>query len=154
MKTTIVLEGASQLRVKLDALPEKVQRRAVRESVRSALKLYLNAAKRNARSVVGGKMGALLASTLYLKASKRTRRAYYGMLALFHTGRQQSGGLVWTSKKGKRSFIPAAIEYGHGRHKAEAARPFLKPAFEQTKAQMVDTLGRELGAKIEEEAAK
>ena len=92
MKTTIVLEGASQLRVKLDALPEKVQRRAVRESVRSALKLYLNAAKRNARSVVGGKMGALLASTLYLKASKRTRRAYYGMLALFHTGRQQSGG--------------------------------------------------------------
>lgn len=154
MKTTIVLEGASQLRVKLDALPEKVQRRAVRESVRSALKLYLNAAKRNARSVVGGKMGALLASTLYLKASKRTRRAYYGMLALFHTGRQQSGGLVWTSKKGKRSFIPAAIEYGHGRHKAQAAIPFMRQSFDQTKNSMLSTLSSELGSKIEEDATK
>jgi hypothetical protein len=152
VKTTIVLEGAEQLQAKLTVLPEKVQRRAVRESVRSAMQIYLGAAKRNAQGLVEGKMGALLASALYLKASKRTRKAYYGMLCLFHTGRQQSGGLVWTSKKGKRSFIPAAIEYGHGRHKAQAALPFMRQSFDQTKNPMLATLSSELGTKIEEAA--
>ena len=58
---SIQLEGAKQLEKKLKSLGTKVAKKVVRKAVRKAAKPQQQATKANARSMVGGEMGALIA---------------------------------------------------------------------------------------------
>jgi hypothetical protein len=151
IKYRLTLEGGRELQLKLDALAVKVHTKVVREAVRDAMQIDLKASKAAARGLVGGSMGAKLAASLSIRKQKKSLpRFVYAMVCLFRKG----SDLVYISKKGRRTFIPAAIEFGHGRSKSKSAIPFMRQAFAGCKDAMLTTLATSLGRKIEEEARK
>jgi hypothetical protein len=150
IKLSLQLEGGRELQLKLDALSAKVHTRIVREAVRDAMQVNLTAAKASAQSLVGGEMGALLAHRLAIRKQKKTLpRFVYAMVCLF-----KGSDVIYISKSGKRTFIPAAIEYGHGKSKARSAIPFMRQAFASSVSSMIRMLSARLGRGIEEEARK
>jgi hypothetical protein len=150
IKMSLQLEGGRELQLKLDALNTKVHQKIVRTAVRDAMQIDLNASKANARGLVGGQMGALLARRLAVRKQKKALpRFVYAMVCLF-----KGSDLIYISKKGRRSFLPAAIEFGHGRSKAWSAIPFMRQAFASSVSSMIRKLAESLGRGIEQEARK
>lgn len=126
----MTLAGAQELERKLKNLPTKVAKKAVRQAVRAGGKPTLAQAKANASALVGGTMGGLIAANLVLRAQRRQRRGSYGVNVMMRPKRDEL--FVHTSKAGRRTYIPAAIEYGHG-----SARPisFMRTGWDITKMQ-------------------
>lgn len=151
LKFSFQLQGANELRLKLNTLNDKVHSRIARESVRSAMQMYLTQAKGAAVGMVGGRMGRRLAGQLMIrKQRKRLPKFVYAMVCGF----RDVGLLIHTSKKQRKTFIPAAIEFGHGRNPAGSAIPYMRRTFERMRAGMISTLSAVLGRRIEEEARK
>jgi len=154
IKMSFRLEGAEELKAKLLALDAKVHKKIARDAVRESGKVLLKASKDSAKSMVGGKMGRKLASAMSLrKQRKRLPKFIQVMNILFRTA-GKGEGLVYESKKGRRTFIPAAIEYGHGANKDKAAIPFMRTAFKRTAAEVTAKLGKALRDGIEQEGRK
>ena len=123
----MTLEGGKELEAKLTALERKVGVKIARESVREAIKMILMPAKANALSMVGGKMGAIIARALQIRVGtyhgKRRRGQYY--MKIQHNPKyndvfvhESEGSLTRPQGKrgyqlSRRTYIPAAIEYGH-----------------------------------------
>ena len=129
------IENARAVQNALNAFEKKISKKIVRQGVRAAWKPLLDRAKENARANVGGKMGALIARSLQLRAFRRQKKGQYGMLVRIKSGVDE---FVVVSKSGQRAYIPAAIEHGHafpfrggkGAAKDVAAKPFLRPALD------------------------
>jgi len=154
IKMSFRLEGAEELKAKLLALDAKVHNKIARDAVRASGKILLKASKESAKSMVGGKMGRTLAGAMSLrKQRKRLPRFVQAMNILFRTA-SKGEGLAYESKKGRRTFIPAAIEYGHGANKDKAAIPFMRTAFKRTAAEVTAKLGKALRDGIEQEGRK
>lgn len=151
----LTLEGGSQLQARLDAMVTRVARGTVRKAVRAAQQLVMEACKTSANAI-GGAMGPLMASLFTIKTPKRRQeKGSYSLHVLFRKGTAKRAGyeekgLVYEAKDGKRTFIPAAIEYGHGRNKEQAAMPFMRTAAESSRqkafARFADVLRQGLEA--------
>lgn len=125
MSAGIVITGMKELERKFKELDAKVAKKIVRKSVRAGAKVAQRKAKENARTMVGGNMGRLIAKYLKLLVWRRQRPGAYGMgLTISEKGNDV---FVVTSKDGRRNYIPHAIEFGHalpggGRARAKAKR--------------------------------
>jgi hypothetical protein len=142
----------------LQALETKVAKGIVRKAVRGGAKATLKKVKSNAQSMVGGNMGNLLAKHAKIIVFGHQRRGSYGVqigmkprVPEFDSWRKGSSTSVDFSKGGKigkttgKSYIPAAIEYGHGNARPI---PFIRSAWDATKRKdvqiMSDILRREI----------
>ncbi|KPK67834.1 MAG: hypothetical protein AMJ84_12265 [Acidithiobacillales bacterium SM23_46] len=150
----MTLEGGKELERKLTSLERKVAKKIVRQAVRAGLRPTLAAAKDNARSNIGGKMGALIARHTVLRARKKQRRGSYSMAV--RTKSESEGApaeFLGETKEGARYYIPAALEFGHRTpfgpqgHKV-GARPFMRPAADTTREQSIRLVSETLRAGI------
>jgi len=151
MKAGFVIEGAKELERNLATLEKRIQKKVVRQAVRAGQKPLLARAKANAAQRVGGSMGSLLAKHIVIKAPRRQRK---GLYALHVTLRPGIPEFVHVTRAGRQHYIPADIEYGHGADQAAAARPYLRPAADATKAESLRILAQQLRVGILREAIK
>ncbi len=151
MRITLDIQGAAELDRKLAALPLKVARRVVPKAVRSAQKITLNAMRTMALALPisikrAGAMKAAIAAAMQIRVPARQRAGSYAL----HVRLANNPLFFYTSKRtGKTSYIPAAIEYGHGASKEEAARPYARPAADMSKPLVEAVLSHDLGKGIE-----
>lgn len=158
-KITIQLKNAQAIQNALNAFEKKIATKVVRQGVRAAWKPLHGRAKENARSMVSGEMGKLLARNLQLRAFRRQKKGSYGMLVRLKSGVDE---FVHISATGQRAYIPAAIEYGHaapyrggkGAAKDVAARPFMRKALDVTLPNAPKIFEKYLVHAIHEENAK
>ena len=156
MATRFVIDGAEALEAQLKTLPANVQKRVVRKAVRASQNVLVKAARDDAGALptsplTGGRMRALLRKHIVPKVGKQ-RRGSYSIHVQMRSG---VGEFYHTSQKtGNTSYIPAAIEYGHGSTKELAARPFLRPAARRTERERMRVLSKELASGILREAIK
>jgi HK97 gp10 family phage protein len=147
---SIKLEGAKELERKLTSLERKIGKKIVRTAVRNAWKILLAAAKGNAQGAVGGRMGTLLARSLVLRTPRRQKRGGYAILVRMKSASEGAPTEFWhTSAEGKTTYVPAAVEYGHGRNKEQAARPFMRNAFDRVRQQVLSKFIADLRQGIE-----
>lgn len=152
------LEGGQELQNKLNALVKKVARDIVRKAVREGQKIALSAIKASCCAMVGGEMGGLMSRGLTIRAARRRQeKGAYSLHVLFKKGAE---GLVHYTKRrktlryhrqtgGQRYFIPAAIEYGHGMRKEQAAMPFYRTATESSRHSVISRVAEVLRQGIE-----
>jgi HK97 gp10 family phage protein len=155
----MILEGFDGLDKKLLGLERKVAKKIVRTATRAGAKVVLKQVKSNAKTMVGGNMGALLAKFAKVIVFKHQRKGSYGVQIGMKPNVPQfdyypvgsSSSLTSRKTTGKKSYIPAAIEYGH-----DEARPipYIRSAFQATKASQIKVLGQQLKEGIEKEAKK
>lgn len=153
------LEGFKGLDKKLSALPQKVAKKIVRTATREAAKVTLKKVKSNAKSMIGGNMGALIAKHAKVIVFKHQRRGSYGVQIGMKPNVPQfdywpvgaSSSLRSRRTTGKKSYIPAALEYGH-----DNARPipFIRSAWAATKGRAVRKMASKLKQGIEREAKR
>lgn len=166
MRVGFVIEGAEQLVKNLDTLGQRCAKTAVRQAVRRGRTVMLKQAQANARSLpeaaqklfVAGRKGQediriseLIARNIILASPRRQRAGSY---ALHVQLRRNVSEFIHTSKKGKQSYIPAAIEYGHGANPQGAARPYMRPAADATEAETKRVIADELRIGVLREAIK
>lgn len=155
----MTLEGGKETERKLKALERKVAKKIVRKGVREGLKPTHKAAKSNAKSMVGGEMGALLKKNIILRRFKKQRRGSYAMAVRI---KSESEGapqeFVHKTKDGERYYIPAAIEFGHaapgrggGKNppKDMPAIPFMRNASDANLKKGVGIFSQVVGKEIE-----
>ena len=151
MQNGFVIEGAAELEAKLQTLALKLQKRVVKGAVRAGQKPMQMRARSNARALPrstrrDGAMARLLAKHIVIKTPRKQRRGSYSL----HV-QMRSGVAAFTSGK---SYIPAAIEYGHGSSPKAAARPFMRPAATATQRETMRIVSREMANGILREAIK
>ena len=141
------LQGGKELDRKLKTLGTKVGKKVVRTAVRAGAKVELEVSKANATSMVGGDMGSLIAKNLAVRAFKKQRKGSYGVSTII----KPNDKFVYIAKvhskyPGGRTYIPAAIEFGH-----DNARPipFRRNAADSTKNKRVQVIGVKLKEGIE-----
>jgi len=141
----MTIQGDQQLERKLLSLERKVAKKVVRKAGRKALRPILSSAKQNAKTMVGGEMGTLLAAALILRAFRKQRKSSYGLNVRLKAAIQE---FIHIAKDGTRYYIPAAIEYGHD---SAAAIPFMRAAFEANRGKTIVIMKDEIwkGIKLE-----
>ena len=155
---SMTLTGFDGLEKKLKSLPGKVAKKIVRTATREAAKVTLKQVKSNAKSMIGGNMGALISKHAVVRVFKFQRKGSYGVQIGMRPNVPQfdywpigsSSGLKNRKTSGKKSYIPAAIEYGHDN---ASPIPYIRRAFDTTKARSVKVLGQKLKEGIERAAA-
>jgi HK97 gp10 family phage protein len=120
----VQLEGVRPLAEKLARLEQTVGKKIVKKAVTKGAAVVRKAARSNAKSMVGGTMGGLLAKNIASLAYKKQRRGSHARWVGVKSGVDE---FVHVSRRGKRSYIPAAIEFGHDN---AAAIPFTRSAAE------------------------
>ena len=132
------IEGGKELEQKLLNIERKTAKKVVRKAVREGQKPTLAKAKSNAKTMIKsgsgeglGSMGSLIANNLKIIGGKQRRGSYRLSVGI---SSKANDIFVDTTKKGKRNYIPAAIEYGHGSNKNQCAIPFMRNANESTEA--------------------
>jgi hypothetical protein len=162
---TKTLEGFDELDAKLMKLGNKVAKSIVKKANRIAIKEVKVVVQRRAKRMVGGEMGSLIARKVFIQVFKKQRKGSFGLRVGIRpdvpefTGKSQTRlktvqGKTKTVRKwmkGKRWYIPAALEYGHGNARPI---PFFRSAWAASKKTAVRTLGRELKQGIEREAKR
>lgn len=143
---SFTISGASAFETMLGKLPKKMSKKIVRKSVRAAQKPVLAAAKSNAKTMVGGNMGSLIAKNIKIKAPKKQRRGQYQLGVKIVENEQ----FIAITKEGRRYYIPMAIEYGHGHNKERAAEPFMRNAANSNEKKAIKSLTKEIGNGIDQ----
>lgn len=154
---SMTLEGFDGLEKKLVKLGRKVSKPIVRTATRDAAKVTLVQVKANAKSMIGGNMGALIAKKAGVIVFKHQRKGSYGVqigmkpnVPEFDYWPAGSKSSLFTKKvSGKKSYIPAALEYGHGNAKPI---PYIRRAFDSSRSKAIKVLGIELKKGIERAA--
>lgn len=143
---SIEIKGFEGLERGLAQLPGAVSKRIAQQSVRKGAVVIQRDARARAPVRVGdgakkiGGKGAKGRLPGYLRASIVVRlRKVAGAAVTYSIG--------WT----RRAFYGSFVEFGTRR---QAARPFLRPAADTKFQEAVQTIGRDLGPKIEREARK
>ena len=114
MRVALEIEGADRLAKQLSWLETNMQQKILRKAVRAGLKPVLAAAQSGARGMVGGEMGNKIADNLILKPFRKARPGTYGMHMMIKPKVPEFVHIAKRSRhKGGRTYIPAAIEFGH-----------------------------------------
>jgi hypothetical protein len=171
MITTFTLRGGVELQRLLDTMPKNIQKAAIRKIVKNVINVPYEAVIRRIQALPSS--GLLKRSSLKLRMlmsfrkhpAKKQRAGVYSMDAAFvdaerfgliyyaqgaHTPisfnvRNRHGNLV-DKRHGERgrTFVPAALEWGHGSNKEAAARPFMRPAIDSSEAEAERRMAAEL----------
>jgi HK97 gp10 family phage protein len=128
---SIVVTGIKEIDRKLKELVPKIQRKVLRQAMRSGMKHVFQEALLRVRVLTG-----LLKKNIKLRAMKR-KRGRVGLLVQV----KSDPGLSKTSKDGKRYFYPASVEWGHG---SVPPHPFMRPAYDLKGPEARDTTLNEL----------
>lgn len=159
---TIEEKELEQVLRNLKRFEYKFQSKAARPAIRSALKLARASARQKMMSIVGGRMGGLMAKSLKLKVPKKRKRY---VIRNMLTMQVQDDFIHMTGRiPGRitsiRYFIPAAIEYGHaapydgvlamgsGKKTAKPMHPFTK-AWEESRIPMITEVVRKIRSKVD-----
>jgi hypothetical protein len=147
----IKVEGAEQIIKRFAQMAQKDVGVITKKALKSGGKITLEKTKENANTMVGGEMGKTLSRYLGLRFMARMYRGFYGIKC--EISNRANDIFVYTSKKGNRSYIPTAIEYGHAgpntttgkrtakhireiaKQKVAAPIPFMRHAADETKKQ-------------------
>ena len=157
MYADIQLEGAEELNRKLSSLEPDIGKAITRMAFKKSIQIYIDAAKANIMSMVGGIMaGYLWQAWEVVVIPTRNRRKYsYGIRAEISPRRNNI--FVYIAKhysrlRGGRSYIPNAIEYGHIAADGSfvPAIPFARAAWSQVEGQIESSAESELSAAINE----
>ena len=146
--TTMQVLGLQDLEAKLRQLPQVAAKRIVRKAVKKGAAVVRKAARINARAMVGGEMGHDISKSLATGKGKALRD---GFSVRVGPRSEDSEKFVTVSAAGRRSYVPAALEYGHD---GVAAIPFFRAAWDSTKAIAVDVVASEIWKGIRAEAVK
>ena len=139
------LTGAVEFENALKLLEKKVSKKIVRKAVRKGMKPVLKRAKSNAKTMVGGNMGDLIAANLKIRSPKKQKRGQF----LLTTRVVEHEQFVHINQDGRRHFIPAAIEFGHGDNKEQIALPYMRNASDTMETKAVDEFKKEMKTGIE-----
>ena len=131
MAGSIVVTGIKEIDSKLKTLEPRVQRKVLRQAMRSGMKLVMQDALMRVPVLTG-----LLKRNIKLRAMKRKRNRA-GLLVQI----KSDPGFVTVSKAGVKYWYPAAVEFGHG---TVPAHPFMRPAYDFKGPEARDTTMREL----------
>jgi len=130
----IDIDGDKRLERSLLSMEKKASKKIVRTAVRKGGNVVMKKARINAKSMVGGKMGRLLARNIVLRKYKKQRRSQFSMFVAMRAG---VAAFVYKAKKWSKypdmtTYIPAAIESGHttGQGDAVPAKPFMRNAYQ------------------------
>jgi len=179
MHNGFVIEGAAELEAKLQTLALKLQKRVISTAVRKGQKVLVREAQMRARALPystrrRGAVRALLAKNIVIKAPQKKRPGLYTLHVQMRSGVPEFVGMAigahtkvnfsYVDKHGAtrqkigatvgQSYLPFAIEFGHGSTKEAAARPFMRPAAQVTAQERMRVLRRELSSGILREAMK
>lgn len=141
-----MLEGGKELNAKLLKMERKVAKQVVKKAVRAATKPMIAAGRSNARGMIGGTMGALIAKNIKAIVFKFQRSGSWGMQVGMKPDVPEFEDFT---AEGKKNYIPAAIEYGHDE---AAAIPFIRKAWDATKDLAKSIMARELKKGVESAA--
>lgn len=147
MADSIQIYGGAELIQKMRKLAPQAEAHIQKKALRAGAKIYRRQAKMQAISQVGGKMGAKLSRAIGFRT--KNKRGYQVTLIQFRKGLNKD--FVYTSKKGKRSYIPSAIEWGHilrgwvveqNPNSKKRARPipFLRTAWKMSQDRTMDAI--------------
>lgn len=134
----VKLQGFDGLEKTLLGLERKVGKKIVRSATRKAAKPALTQARQNARSMVGGNMGALISKNIQVRGFKKQKKGRFGVTVKL---KPDIAEFIHVGADGTRYYIPAAIEYGHAN---AMAIPFMRRASDTTKQKRVAILSKEL----------
>jgi HK97 gp10 family phage protein len=144
---TVQVTGLKQLEENLKQLQENIAKNALRAVARKAMQIMRDKIAGDAPRRTGA-----LAAGILMTASIRGEGVSGGNV-LVRVGLRTSSKA--TRRKGERS--PDDVYYGRflefGTRKM-AARPFMRPAFDSTREQVLKEFGELLGAEIEKRAKK
>ncbi len=133
-------KGFARFEKQLGALPLKMEKKIVKKAVRAGQKKTLAKARSNAKTLIGGEMGALIARSIKIKIYKKKRKGYFGLgVELL-----PDPAFIHINADGGRNFIPTAIEFGHGSGKDDAAIPYMRNAHETTKRPALAAVAKEI----------
>lgn len=134
------VKGLKELEAKLKRLEKKDAKKAVRKGVRAAQNIAKKEAKKNALSMIGGEMGAKIASALKVKAINKQKKGYYALQVGIDPARAEE--FIHVTKSGIRYYIPTAIEYGHRKEGGGTvpAIPAMKKASDDTESKRVNKM--------------
>jgi len=138
MKVTFDIRGNKELMSKLNSLPQKMEKRVIRQAVRATQKTMVPAVQSNARSMLANSkypdavdMSELIAKNIIVRAARKQKRGSYAVNVLMRAGVNEF--LSPGKNSGRISYIPAAIEYGHMAGPTYVpAIPFARSAAEST----------------------
>jgi len=164
--STFEIQGALQLEKNLQTLPRRVQKRVVKKAVRAGQRPMQAQARANARAIAGrgrasSGMMQKIARAIVIREPREKKPGVYTLHVQILSESQDAArkksigvaGFVHPSERtGKTTYIPAAIEFGHGADKDSAALPFMRPAAYGSQAETMQILERELRAGILREA--
>ncbi len=151
------ITGMNQLVRKLKRLESKVAKKIVRTGVRDGSKVFQKEVKSNILSMltggrtlktkagktkvsstlekIKGRLSAAMHNAIIVRGIKKQKKGQWGANVQFNLTKQ--GDVLIYKGKGKRQFIPAAIEYGHrlffmGHDTGKKTRPipFARKAFD------------------------
>jgi HK97 gp10 family phage protein len=161
MYFSITLTGGAELEKKLKELEPKVAKKLLRQTLRDGQKCIASKIKSNAKSTVQGEMGQLISKNVIVRAAKKQKKGSYRYLSMLRGG---INDFIHVTKKGVRYYIPSAIEYGHalpyrssGSKKSNKnntvkdvpAMPFMRPAFDSTKDNVVKIIEKGIRTAVE-----
>ena len=170
MNARFQIDGLDALQRQMETLGPRVAKRVVRTACRAAMKpLHAEVKRRIAALPSSGRAGPLgslkkrMLRALKLRVAKHQPRGQYAMDVIFVD--PESAGLVHypkgaatslTTRKttGTRTFIPAALEFGHGSDRQGSARPFFRPAVDTMRPEVQRVLEKELHNGILREAIR
>jgi len=151
------VEGLDRLEKALLGLPDAVCKKALRQAVKAGADIFLTDMRMRAR-VRTGKMVHDLKARVSVRATKGSVSADIGARddrkkgGHAYLARFQEFGTkphVIRARKGKALLVPGGGFVYQVSHPGQPARPFIRPAFDSRKDQVVDVLGKTLGDFIE-----
>lgn len=134
------IEGLAELRANLLKLPKDIQGRPLRSAVSAAAKVVQDRAKQLAPEKTG-----------------RLKRAIYRTRSRSESSRVQETHIVGVragkrhQKKNRDAYYWRFLEFGTSHQRA---RPYMRPAFDSTRQQQLETLRDRLAKAIARAAAK
>jgi HK97 gp10 family phage protein len=140
--------GFEAFDLKLKNMVSKVAKKIVRQATKAGSKNTLKRVKANAKSMVGGEMGDLIARNAKVFVFKHQRRGSWGVQIGMDPREKR---YIHISNVGRRNYIPSALEFGHGNARPI---PYIRRAWAETRKQDVKIMGKKLKEGIEREARR
>lgn len=164
LKTSVKIEGLDALRRALRMLPAEIQKNELAKATRKGAQVTQKAAKAKAptlqkpdprrkagtlkkaiRATAGKRMGSVGTAFVYIRMLSKKA------IAKFKAGQRALGKRIKGSDNPDDPFYWGVLEFSSSSKKA---RPFMRPAFEQTKVDAANKIKDALREGIEKQAAK
>lgn len=133
MITSMKIEGAKELDLKLKSLPDKISKKIAMTALRSGAKIIMQRARMLCPVVIG-----TLQKSIKVRVPRRKKRNE--AVVLVGIDSVPMGG-----RMGGKAFYGAFVEFGTSKM---AANSFMRPAFDGTRAEVVGAISNDLAAGI------